>query len=180
MSKNEDHNILFGSGELFIVPDDIDLEEATEEDIEESLVLVGKSSGEASLIIENEFENVRGGKGHHILATFRTEENITFNAGIITFEMDKISQFTAGNFTETESKRVWKLGGDYSIPINRLRFVHTKQVDGKRIILDMHKAMNQAGLEMNFNATEASVFELEFVLQKAAGKDNIVTIIEEI
>lgn len=180
MSNKDDYNILFGAGELFIVPDEIDLEEATEEEIEGALVLVGESSGEAALIIENEFENVRGGKGHQILGTFRTEENISFNAGIITFQMENISKFLAGKYSETETEKIWKLGGDYTVPVNRLRFVHTKQVDGKRIILDMHKAMNQAGLEMNFNATEASAFNLEFVLHKAKNRDNIVTIIEEI
>lgn len=178
--SEKDHNILFGSGELFIVPDSIDLEEATEEDIEESLVLVGQSSGEAALILEQEFEKVRGGKGHHVLASFQTEQDIVFNAGIVTFELDKLSQFLPGEYSEDETKRTLKLGGDYTIPVNRLRFVHTKKQDGKRLILDMHKAQNEAGMEMNFNASEASVFNLEFSLQKAAGKDNIVTIIEEI
>lgn len=178
MSK-EDYNILFGAGELFIVPEDIDLETAAEEEIEESLELVGESSGEAALIIENEFEKVRGGRGHQVLASIRTSEEIKFNAGIVTFELDKLSQFLAGKYTETEKERILKLGGNYTIPINRLRFVHYKQ-DGKRLIMDMHKAMNEAGLEMNFNAEEASVFNLEFTLMKAKSEDNIVTIIEEI
>lgn len=180
MSQEKDYNILFGSGELFIVPDSIDLEEATEEGIEESLVLVGESSGEAGLIIENDFYDVKGGRSHGVLASFVTSETITFNAGIVTLDLEVLSQFLAGDFTETAKERVLKLGGDYTIPINRLRFVHYKKLDGKRLILDMHKAMNKAGLELNFNAEEASVFNLEFTLMKAKGKDNIVTITEEI
>lgn len=180
MAKNDEHNILFGAGELFIVPDDIDLEEDTEEEIEEALELVGQSNGEASLIIENEFEKVRGGRGHQVLASFQTEENITFNAGIVTFELDKLSEFLPGDYEETEDEKVLKLGGNYTIPIKRLRFVHYKKMDGKRLIMDMHKAQNEAGLEMEFNAEEATAFELEFSLQKAKNKDNIVTITEEI
>src|SRR5699024_8037304 len=110
-----------------------------------------------------------------VLASIRVSEEIKFNAGIVTLELDKMSQFLAGDYSETEKEKVLKLGGDYTIPISRLRFVHYKQ-DGKRLILDMHKAINEAGLEMSFNAEEASVFELEFTLLQANGKDNIVTI----
>lgn len=179
-NMSKEHNILFGSGELFIVPNSVDLETATEEEIESALELVGESSGEASLIVENEFHDVRGGRGHGVLASFRTSEEITFNAGIVTFDLDKISQFLAGEYEESVDKRTLKLGTNHSVPINRLRFVHTKQADGKRIILDMHRAQNRSGLEMNFNAEEESVFELEFSLQRAKDKDNILTITEEI
>lgn len=178
-NNNKDYNILFGAGELYIVPDDLSLEDATEEEIEQKLILVGESSGEASLILEQEWEDVRGGRGHNVLASFRTAETITFNAGIVTFELDKLSKFLPGEYTEDENSRKLKLGGNYSVPINRLRFVHYKP-DNKRLILDMHRAQNRSGLEMNFNAEEASVFNLEFVLHKAKNKDNIVTITEEI
>lgn len=180
MSNEKGHNILFGTGDLFIVPEEIDLEEATEEEIEESLILVGESAGEASLILEQEFHDVRGGKDNQILASFRTEENITFNAGIVELHLENMSQFLPGEFSEQGDKKVLKLGGGYQIPVNRLRFVHYKKIDGKRLILDMHKAQNKAGLEMNFNNEEHSIFELEFTLQKSQNKDNIVTITEEI
>lgn len=180
MAENKDYNILFGSGELFIVPDGVDLEKDTEEEIESKLVLVGESSGEAGLIIENEFHDVRGGRNHGVLASFVTSEEIKFNAGLCTLDLKTMSQFLASNYSETVTERVLKLGGNYTIPINRLRFVHYKRLDGKRLILDMHKAMNKAGLELNFNAEEHSVFNLEFTLMKAKGKDNIVTITEEI
>lgn len=178
--SDKEHNILFGSGELFIVPNDIDLEEATDEDIEEAMTLIGESSGEASLLLENEFVDVPGGKSHGILASFKTSETIMFNAGIVTLNLENLSQVLAGDFTETATAKTLKLGGDYRVPINRLRFVHTKKVDGNRLIVDMHKALNKAGLELSFNAEEASVFNLEFTLMQAKGKDNIVTITEEI
>lgn len=180
MTQEKESNILFGSGELFIVPDSIDLETADEEDIEESLVFVGESAGEASLIVEPEFYDVKGGKDHRVLASFITSEEIKFNAGIVTLDLDVLSQFVAGKFEETATERTLKLGGNYTIPINRLRFIHYKKQDGKRLILDMHKAINKAGFELNFSNESESVFNLEFTLMKAKGKDNIVTIIEEI
>lgn len=176
----KDHNILFGSGELFIVPEDIDLEEAEDEEIEDALILIGESNGEAGLILEQEFHDVKGGADHQVLASFRTSETIVFNAGIVTLDLENLSKVIASEYKESATERTLKLGGSYKIPVNRLRFVHTKQLDGKRLILDMHKAMNKAGLELNFQAEEESVFNFEFTLMKAKGKDNIVTITEEI
>lgn len=173
MSENKDYNIIFGSGELFVVP------EGADADNEDELLLIGESNGEAGLVIEPEFHSVRGGRGHHVLASFKTEEEITFNAGIVTLDLERMSDILASHYEEEDGKRILKLGGDYTIPINRLRFVHYKKQDGNRLIIDMYRAMNQAGLELNFNAEEESVFELEFTLLKAKNKDNIVTIIEE-
>lgn len=178
--SDKDYNIIFGSGELFIVPDSVDLENDDEETIESALQLIGESNGEASLNLEPEFHDVRGGAGNHVLASFQISEEIVFNAGIVTLDLERLSDIMASDFKETETERILKLGGNYTIPVNRLRFVHYKKQDGKRLILDMHKAMNQAGLELSFNAEEESVFELEFTLMKAKNKDNIVTITEEI
>lgn len=180
MTKKDDYNIIFGSGELYIVPEGIDLEDDDEETIEEALQLIGESNGEASLNIEPEFHDVKGGRGHHVLASFQTNEEITFNAGIVTLDLERLGDIMASHFEENEKERILKLGGNYTIPVNRLRFVHYKKQDGKRLIIDMHRAMNKAGLELSFNAEEESVFELEFALMKAKNKDNIVTIVEEI
>lgn len=179
MSEKE-HNIIFGSGELFIVPDGIDLENDDEETIEAALQLIGESSGEASLVVDSEFYDVRGGRGHHVLASFKVSDEIVFNAGIVTLDLERLGDIMAGHYEETATERVLKLGGNYTIPINRLRFVHYKKQDGKRLIVDMHKAINKAGLELSFNAEEESVFDLEFTLLKAVDKENIVTIREEI
>src|SRR5690625_107319 len=124
--SEKDYNIIFGSGELFIVPDSVDLETDDEETIEAALELIGESNGEASLNLEPEFHDVRGGKGHHVLASFQTAEDITFNAGIVTLDLEKLSQIMASNYEETETERILKLGGSYTIPVNRLRFVHYK------------------------------------------------------
>lgn len=173
--------ILFGTGELFVVPDSLDLEVATETEINDALVKVGESNGEAQLSVSYDFVDVRGGVGNQILKSFKTSETITFNAGFVTYDLNVISEFLAGNYGEdaTEGLRTFELGGEYSVPVKRLRFVHTKP-DGYRIIMDMHKAQNRSGLDWTFNSEQNSVFEFEFTLMKDTNKNNIVKITEEI
>ena len=174
----KDYNILFGTGELFLVDDDVDLANDDEKTIEAGLTLIGESSGEAGLIIENEFYDVRGGKDYHVLDSFQISEEITFNAGIATLNLENLGRVLASKYEETGGKRVLKLGGSYTIPANALRFVHTKKRDGGKIIIDMYKSMNKAGIELSFNAEEHSIFDFEFTLMKAKDKENIVTITE--
>jgi hypothetical protein len=175
--------ILFGAGDIYIVPETLDLETATEAEITAALVKVGESNGEATLAIEYEFVDVRGGVGNQLLKSFMTSESVSFNAGIVTYDMKNISEFIAATYNEDTAggKRTLGIGGVKNVPIKRLRFVHTKE-DGKTITLDMHKAQNRNGLEWTFNNEEASVFEFEFTLfaDKSKTNGNIVTITEEI
>ncbi|WP_337019947.1 hypothetical protein [Oceanobacillus massiliensis] len=169
----EPKEVLFGTGELFIVTtDEMDVETETK---------VGESNGEAALNIATEFVDVRGGVGNDILKSVRTSETITFNAGFVTFDLEVISKFLAGNYSEdTEAGLLtFELGGAYKVPVNHLRFIHTKD-DGKKITMDMWKAQNRAGLEWIFNSEEASAFAFEFTLAKDTSKNNIVVITEEI
>lgn len=178
--NNKDYNIIFGSGELYIVDDGIDLENDDEETIEAGLTLIGESSGEAGLIIENEWHDVKGGRDHQVLASFKTSEQITFNAGIVTLNLENLARIVASKYEEMGDKRKLKLGGSYTVPVNALRFVHYKKQDGKRIIIDMYKAINKSGIELSFKAEEHSVFNFEFTLLKSKDKENVVTITEEI
>ncbi|WP_117161435.1 hypothetical protein [Paraliobacillus sp. X-1268] len=171
--------ILFGTGDLFVVPEEVDLEVDTQEVIDAALVKVGESSGEATLAVEYEFADVRGGTANQIMKSVMTSETISFSAGIVTYDLDKIGEFVAGEYSEDETERKLKLGGGFKVPVKRLRFVHTKD-DGKKIMMDMHKAQNRAGLEWIFNVEEQTNFEYEFTLMKDPNVDNIVTITEEI
>lgn len=177
MAKNE---ILFGTGDLFIVTEEDDGSGSTTE-VETK---VGESNGEASLNFEYEFTDVNGGASNQTLASFKTSETVLFNAGLVTYDLKTISEFMAGEFTEdtTAGTRTFGVGGSYTVPIKRLRFVHTKKQDGKTITLEMFKAQNQTGLEWTFNNEEATAFEFEFKLLADPSKSNgnIVQIIEEI
>jgi hypothetical protein len=163
--------ILFGTGELFIVAED------------ETETKVGESSGEATLNASNEFTDVRGGVKNQIIGSFMTSETVIFNAGIVTYDLKNISEFMAGYFSEdtTAGTRTLGIGGKRTVPIKRLRFVHTKE-DGKTITLEMHRAQNRSGLQWTFNAEEATAFDFEFTLLADTTKSdgNIVTITEEI
>jgi hypothetical protein len=179
----EKQEILFGSGDIFIVSDTLDLQTATEAEIDAALVKVGESNGEATLNIAYEFVDVRGGKLNQLLKSFMSSESVNFNAGLITFDLKMISEFLAATFSEdtTAGKRILGIGGVKNVPIKRLRFVHYKE-DGKRLIMDMHKAQNRTGLEWVFNSEEATPFSFEFTLFADPTKTNgnIVTITEEI
>lgn len=169
----EKQEILFGTGDLYIV--DVD------ENGSEVETKVGESNGEAALNIEYDTHDVRGGAKHQLLKVFQTNETINFNAGIVTYSLKTISEFIASRYIEdTEAgTRTLEIGGGFDVKVQKLRFVHTKE-DGKKITMNMHKAMNSTGLEWSFNGEENSAFEFEFRLMKDAEKNNIVEIIEEI
>lgn len=170
----ETQEILFGTGELFIV---------TEDGGEEVETKVGESSGEASLNVSYEFRDVRGGAKNQVLKSLMTSETVTFNCGILTYDLKSIKEFVAGYFSEDEIKgtKTLGIGGNINVPVKRLRFVHTKE-DGKTITLEMYKAQNRAGLNWIFNPEEETVFAYEFSLLADTSKSNgnIVQIIEQI
>jgi hypothetical protein len=180
----EKQEILFGSGDLYIVTDDnFDVTNFTDEELENGAVKVGESSGEASLNIEYEFVDVRGGAKNQLLKSLMTSENVVFNGGLVTYDLKHISEFLAGYYSEdtTKGQRVLGIGGKTTVPVKKMLFIHTKE-DGKRLMMMMHKAQNQTGLEWVFNSEEATAFEFEFRLLADTSKTNgnLVTIVEEV
>ncbi|WBL16377.1 hypothetical protein [Sutcliffiella sp. NC1] len=182
MSNQEKQEILFGAGDIYIVPSQIDVDSATEEEIEASLIKIGESSGESTLNFTQNFVDVRGGALNQEIASFMTSEEATFNAGIVTFDLQKISAISSAYYSETDEKRVLGLGGQQTVPINHLRFVHTKRTDGMKLYLDMFRAQNRSGLQMTFNPESESVFNFEFKLlaDPKRNNGNIVRITEEV
>ncbi|MGD6831435.1 hypothetical protein ACQCT5_04700 [Sutcliffiella halmapala] len=175
--------ILFGSGTLYIVPDTIDIDTATEEEIEAALLQIGESSGEASLNVTQNFADVRGGELNQIISSFMTSEEVVFNAGICTLNLERLSEISAAYYEDDtlSSKRTMGIGGLRTVPIKQLRFVHTKRVDGKPLYLDMFRAQNRSGLQMVFNPEAETVFNFEFKLLADSSRPNgnIVRITEE-
>jgi hypothetical protein len=174
----EKQEILFGTGELYIIPEGVDLATSTESD----WLKVGESNGEAALNIEYEFVDVRGGVKNQILKSVMTSETVSFNAGVVTYDLNVVSKFMAGYYSEDTAlgKRTFGIGGNKTVPIQQLRFVHTKD-DGYKITMDMFKAQNRAGLEWTFNSEENTAFAFEFTLAADPTKTNgnIVQITEE-
>ncbi|WP_404443431.1 hypothetical protein LG307_14750 [Sutcliffiella horikoshii] len=175
--------ILFGAGTLYIIPDDIDIDNSLDELVKDALIKIGESSGEATLNVTQNFADVRGGALNQELGSFMTSEEVLFNAGICTFDMEKIAEVSAAYFNEdvTNSKRTLGIGGMRTVPIKQLRYVHTKRSDGKELYIDMFRAQNRSGLQMTFNPEAESVFNFEFKLLADPDKENgnIVRITEE-
>ncbi|WP_273130017.1 hypothetical protein [Bacillus weihaiensis] len=173
--------VLLGSGTLLLA-EGIDPTSATEEEIEAALVEVGKISEGASLTLENEFVEVRGGQKNQIIDTFQTNETVTFSTGICTWDLSKMSKFTSASYTEdkTTGKRRMGIGGLPMVKPSYLRFEHEKK-DGFKIKINMFKAQNQAGLTLNFNNEDPSVQEYEFKLlaDNSKSNGNLVEIVEE-
>ncbi|KHF40703.1 hypothetical protein [Halalkalibacter okhensis] len=181
-NNNNENSILFGAGELFVLPDSVDLDESTEEEIEEAMLKIGESSGESTLNYTQEFYDVRGGVGNDILASFVTSEEVMFNAGVCTLDMKVLNEISSTYYNEDESKRTLGIGGKRTVPVKQMLFVHTKRQDGKKLKLKMYRAQNRSGLQLTFNPTAESVFNFEFKLLSDPSKTNgnIVKIVEEI
>ncbi|MBE2914740.1 hypothetical protein HPJ92_01870 [Anoxybacillus flavithermus] len=175
----ETNTILLGSGDLFLGVVDPN---ATEEEIEKALVKIGEISGGATLIYKPDFKEVRGGAKNNVLANFMTSESVTFKTGLCTFDLKNISRLNAANYTEdtkSGTRRVG-IGGLRDVPINFLRFVHYKP-NNKRLIVNIFKAQNQNGFELNFDAEKETVLDMEFIALATDKKDgNLVEIIEEL
>lgn len=182
MSNTNKKGILFGAGTLYVLPPERDIDLDPDEEIENALIKIGESSGEATLNFTENFHSVFGGELNQEIANFKMNEECTFNAGVCTFDMEKINEITSSYYSEDGDKRTLGLGGKMTAPLRHLRYVHTKREDGKKIYLDMFQAQNQSGLEMTFNPESESVFNWEFKLlaDQSRQNGNIVRITEEI
>jgi len=176
----ETNTILLGSGDLFL---GVVEPNATEAEIEAALVKIGEISGGATLTYKPTFKEVRGGAQNNILANFKTSEEVIFKTGLCTFYLQNISRLNAASYIEdtTAGKRRIGIGGLRDVPINFLRFVHYKP-SGKRLIVNIFKAQNQKGFELNFDAEKETVLDMEFIAMAVPNKTdgNLVEIIEEI
>ncbi|WP_407268969.1 hypothetical protein [Radiobacillus sp. PE A8.2] len=180
MAKDD---ILLGSGQLFLGEIE-DVETATESEIEAALEEVGHISSGAALSYSPEFYEVKGGELNQVIKTFLTNEEVTFTSGILTWNLKNIEKLVAASYsedTEAGTRRIG-IGGLKNVPMNYLRFVHTKQDTGKKLTVNIFKAQNQGGIELNFNPEEETVIDVEFKAIPAKGKadGNLVEIIDEV
>lgn len=119
--------LVVGSGELYLGTI-ADLATATEQDIVNSLINVGAISGGAEISYEPDVKTVKSANRGKLL-NFVTDEEVTFKTGIITWNLDNLAKIAPATITtdsETGTKTL-KLGVSTSIPVNYLRFIHTKK-----------------------------------------------------
>jgi hypothetical protein len=181
MATVKEDNILLGSGDLFL--GQVTQENPTEQQITDSLVKVGLISGGAALNYTPTFHDVIAGNRKGVIASFLTQEQVTFTSGVLTWDLKNLSKLSAASFTDDEAggKRRIGIGGLSNVPVNYLRFVHTKP-DGKKLTVNIFKAQAQNGFEFAFNSEQETVLDIEFKALTALDKTdgNLVEIIEEV
>lgn len=171
--------VLLGSGDLYI---GYVSPTATESEITSALKNIGYISGGASLTYKPSFYEVRAANGG-VITSNKTDEEVTFKSGILTWNLENIEKLSAAYYSEDNAagtRRVG-IGGVKNIPINYLRFVHTKP-DGLKLTLNVFKAQAQSGFELTFDKEKETIIDAEFKALSVAGKNdgNLVEIIEEV
>ncbi|MFS0776085.1 IPT/TIG domain-containing protein [Neobacillus sp. 3P2-tot-E-2] len=176
MTVAED-TFLLGSGDLYI---GVVSPTATEEEINAALENVGAISGGAALTYSPSFYEVKSGN-RGTIASFKTEETVTFKSGILTWDLKNIEKLSAAYYSEGTGTRRVGVGGMKNIPVNYLRFVHTKP-DGLKLTVNVFKAQAQSGFELTFDKEKETVIDAEFKALAVTGKydGNLVEIIEEV
>lgn len=176
MAVKED-NILLGSGDLYLGQVDLN---ATEKEIENALVNVGAISGGATLSYKAKFTDVKSAN-RGTLISFLTDEEVTFKSGVLTWNLENLSKLYPAKFTSDTTKKRIGIGGIKNVPINYLRFVHTKP-NGKKLILNIFKAQAQDGFDITFDSEKETVLDVEFKALAVTNKTdgNLVEIIEEL
>lgn len=179
MTVVDESNVILGSGDLYIGTVD---PSATEDQITAALQNVGSISGGAVLTYKPKFYDiVSANRG--TIASFKTDEEVTFKSGILTWNLENIEKLSAAYFSEDSVKGTRRvgIGGMKNVPINYLRFIHTKP-DGKTLTVNIFKAQSQGGFDLTFDSEKETILDAEFkalaVINKTDG--NLVEIIEEV
>ncbi|MFC4182987.1 hypothetical protein [Saccharococcus thermophilus] len=179
MATVQENTILLGSGDLFLGQVDPN---ATEQEIQTALVNVGAISGGATLTYKPTFHDVESANRGTIMS-FLTKEEVTFKSGILTWNLENLSKLSAASYSEdtTAGTRRIGIGGLKNVPVNYLRFVHTKP-DGKTLTVNIFRAQAQSGFEITFDPEKEVVLDAEFKALAVTGRNdgNLVEIIEEI
>lgn len=173
-------NYILGSGDLLIGTVD-NVATATDEEIEAALVNVGAISGGAVLTYTPTLYNVESAN-RGTIASFKTSEEVIFRTGILTWNLENLEKLSAGYYSEDIETRTRRLGlgGTKNIPINYVRFVHTKP-NGNTLTMNLFKAQAQSGFELTFDKEQETVIDAEFKALAVIGKNdgNLVEIIDQ-
>ncbi|WML44089.1 hypothetical protein [Neobacillus sp. PS3-40] len=178
MTVAED-NYLLGSGDLYI---GVVSPTATEEEITAAIKNVGAISGGAVLSYKPSFYEIKAAN-RGTIASMKTDEEVTFKSGVLTWNLENIEKLSAAYYSEdtTNGTRRVGVGGMKNVPVNYLRFVHTKP-DGLTLTVNVFKAQAQSGFELTFDKEKETVIDAEFKALAVTNKNdgNLVEIIEQV
>lgn len=173
----ESDPIVLGSGELYLGKVN-DVETATEVEIEAALKNVGAIEAGATLEYKPTMKDIKSANRGTIMR-FVTEEEVTFNCGVMTWIVDNLALLAPATITtdaETGKKTI-KIGGKGMIPVNYLRFIHTKKDGSGELIVNIYKAQATNGFKFTFDNENPLVTNYEFgALSDNNG--NLVEIVE--
>jgi hypothetical protein len=153
--------IILGSGELYLgkvaSPDT-----ATEDVILTALKNVGAIESGASLTYKPTIKEIDSAN-RGVIARFVSKEEVNFKCGVMTWLVDNLALLSPASVTTeaiTGTKTV-KIGGKGSLPVNYLRFIHTKKTGGT-LTVNIMKAQNTSGFSLTFDNEKPTSVNYEF------------------
>ena len=169
--------IILGSGELYLGTVE-NPETADEATIEAALKNVGAIESGATLNYKPTIKKIKSAN-RGTLMSFITDDEVTFDCGIITWVIDNISRLAPATVTtdaETGTKTM-KIKSMGSLPVNYLRFIHQKKSEPGTITVNFLKAQNTNGFKFTFDNENPLSVAYEFTAL-ADNNGNLVEIIE--
>ncbi|MGF7057186.1 hypothetical protein [Brassicibacter mesophilus] len=154
--------IVLGSGELYLGKVD-NVETATEEVIEVALKNIGAIESGATLTYTPTIQDIKAANRGKIMS-FVTDEEVTFNCGIMTWVIDNLATLAPATVTtdETTGTKTIKIGGKGMIPVNYLRFIHKKKDGSGELIVNIYKAQSTKGFQFTFDKDNPLSINYEF------------------
>ena len=155
-------HIALGSGELYIGVV-ANPETATESEIVAALVNVGAIEGGAEITYKPSVKDIKSSNRGKLLS-YVTEEEISLKTGILTWNLENMAKLIPSSIT-TEAgtgKKTFKLKSSSELPINYLRFIHTKRNNTGTITLNIYKAQATSGFKFEFDREKPVSVDYEF------------------
>ncbi|OCZ52192.1 hypothetical protein [Dehalobacter sp. TeCB1] len=169
--------IILGSGELYLGTV-TNPEAATETEIEAALKNIGAIESGATLTYKPTIKEVKSANRGTIMR-FVSDEEVKFDCGILTWKIDNLALLApaAVSTDATTGTKTVKIGNKGMLPVNYLRFIHTKKDGSGTLIVNISKAQNTSGFKFSFEKDNPLSVGYEFeALSDANG--NLVEIIE--
>ncbi len=146
-----ENQIILGSGELYlgVVANPETADEAT---IEAALKNIGAIESGATLEYKPSIKEIESAN-RGTLKRFITKEEVNFDCGILHWLVDNLALLAPATVTTdaTSGTKTVKIGGKGSLPVNYLRFVHTKKDGSGTITVNILKAQNTNGFSFAFD-----------------------------
>lgn len=154
--------IVLGSGELYLGTV-ANPETATESEIVAALVNIGAIEGGAEITYKPSVKEVKSANRGRLLS-YVTDEEITFKTGIITWNLDNFAKIAPATVTTDggTGTKTLKLKASADLPINYLRFIHTKKNSTGTITLNIYKTQATNGFKFEFDRDKPVSIDYEF------------------